>query len=65
MEQDIETSREGSAAPLAGNVSVEPHADDSDDSLWKYAGRLPWKRDGALPPSLSVIQIIFRQSRFA
>ncbi|KYM96024.1 PREDICTED: cell division cycle protein 27 homolog [Cyphomyrmex costatus] len=33
MEQDIETSREGSAAPLAGNVSVEPHADDSDDSL--------------------------------
>lgn len=33
MEQDIETSREGNAAPLAGNVSVEPHADDSDDSL--------------------------------
>ncbi|KYN01396.1 Cell division cycle protein 27 like protein [Cyphomyrmex costatus] len=33
MEQDVETSREGSAAPLAGNVSVEPHADDSDDSL--------------------------------
>jgi len=33
MEQDIETSREGSAAPLVGNVSVEPHADDSDDSL--------------------------------
>lgn len=35
MEQEVETSREGSAAPLAGNVSVEPHADDSDDSLWK------------------------------
>lgn len=33
MEQDIETNREGSAAPLAGNVSVEHHADDSDDSL--------------------------------
>lgn len=33
MEQDIETNREGSAAPLAGNVSVEPHGDDSDDSL--------------------------------
>lgn len=33
MEQDVETNREGSAAPLAGNVSVEPHADDSDDSL--------------------------------
>lgn len=33
MEQDIETSREGNAAPLVGNVSVEPHADDSDDSL--------------------------------
>ncbi|XP_077281606.1 cell division cycle protein 27 [Temnothorax americanus] len=33
MEQDVETSREGSAVPLAGNVSVEPHADDSDDSL--------------------------------
>lgn len=33
MEQEVETSREGSSAPLAGNVSAEPHADDSDDSL--------------------------------
>lgn len=33
MEQEAETSREGIAAPLNGNVSVEPHADDSDDSL--------------------------------
>ncbi|KYN06504.1 Cell division cycle protein 27 like protein [Cyphomyrmex costatus] len=34
MDQDVETSsREGSAVPLAGNVSIEPHADDSDDSL--------------------------------
>ncbi|XP_032689965.1 cell division cycle protein 27 homolog [Odontomachus brunneus] len=33
MEQEVETSREGCSAPLAGNVSVEPPADDSDDSL--------------------------------
>lgn len=33
MEQDVDTSREGNAAPLAGNVSVEPQGDDSDDSL--------------------------------
>lgn len=33
MEQEVETSREGSSAPLAGNASVEPPADDSDDSL--------------------------------
>ncbi|XP_017883914.1 cell division cycle protein 27 homolog isoform X3 [Ceratina calcarata] len=33
MEQEIETNREGSAAGLASNVSVEAHADDSDDSL--------------------------------
>lgn len=33
MEQEIETSREGNVAPLAGNISIEPHADDSDDSL--------------------------------
>lgn len=35
MEQEVETSREGSAAPHAGNISAESHADDSDDSLWK------------------------------
>lgn len=29
MEQEVETNREASAA----NVSVEAHADDSDDSL--------------------------------
>lgn len=33
MEQEIETNREGSAAGLAVNASVEAHADDSDDSL--------------------------------
>ncbi|CAL7943703.1 unnamed protein product [Xylocopa violacea] len=33
MEQEIETNREESAAGLAANVSVEAHADDSDDSL--------------------------------
>lgn len=33
MEQEIDTSREASAARLAANVSVEAHADDSDDSL--------------------------------
>ncbi|CAK9823846.1 Cell division cycle protein 27 homolog [Anthophora retusa] len=33
MEQDIETNREGGVAGLAANVSVEAHADDSDESL--------------------------------
>lgn len=33
MEQEVETNREASAAGLAANVSVEAHADDSDDSL--------------------------------
>jgi len=33
MEQDVETNREGGAAPLVRNPSIEPHADDSDDSL--------------------------------
>jgi len=33
MEQDAEMNREGGAAPLVRNASVEPHADDSDDSL--------------------------------
>lgn len=35
MEQEIESNREGSAPGLAANVSVEAHADDSDDSLWR------------------------------
>jgi hypothetical protein len=33
MEQDAETNREGGVAPLVRNPSIEPHADDSDDSL--------------------------------
>ncbi|XP_031830400.1 cell division cycle protein 27 isoform X2 [Nomia melanderi] len=33
MEQEIENNREGSVVSPAGNVSVEAHADDSDDSL--------------------------------
>ncbi|XP_076661729.1 cell division cycle protein 27 isoform X1 [Halictus rubicundus] len=33
MEQEIENNREGSTGGLAGNVAVEAHADDSDDSL--------------------------------
>lgn len=33
MEQEIESNREANAAELAANVSVEAHADDSDDSL--------------------------------
>lgn len=33
MEQEIESNREASAVGLAANVSVEAHADDSDDSL--------------------------------